>query len=168
MYFTKTRKFILAVLVAVVAFTFVGLFYQEKVYAISASDTVAYPFATEDYALANAPTLTGVASQQDGDTWHWAEQIFDKSVDLTAATHVAIEFENVKGNAGLTIGVMSNGQRFGTYVDGKPVYMVNEAGDITELKVLYGSVNLGANAKGVIVLPLSSLAIVGWGDQSAT
>ena len=90
MYFTKTRKFILAVLVAVVAFTFVGLFYQEKVYAISASDTVAYPFATEDYALANAPTFTGVASQQDGDTWHWAEQIFDNPVDQSNAYIKAI------------------------------------------------------------------------------
>ena len=168
MYFTKTRKFILAVLVAVVAFTFVGLFYQEKVYAISASDTVAYPFATEDYALANAPTFTGVAAQTDGDTWHWAEQIFDNPVDLTGASYVGIEFENVKGNPGLTIGVMSNGQRFGTYVDGKPLYFVNETGTVTELSVLYGAVTLGVNAKGMILLPLSSLAIVGWGDQSAT
>ena len=168
MYFTKTRKFILTVLIAVVAFAFVGLFYQGKVYALNASDTVAYPFATEDYALANAPTLAGVTSQQDGDTWHWAEQVFDSSVNLTNATYVGIEFENVKGNPGLTIGVMSNGQRFGTYIDGKPVYFVNENGTVRELSVLYGSVNLGVGAKGMILLPLSSLSIVGWGDQSAT
>ncbi len=168
MYFTKTRKFILTVLVAVVVFAFVGVFYQEKVYAISTSDTVTYPFATGDYSLANAPTITGVSAKQEADTWHWCEQIFDNAVDLTNATYVGVEFENVTGNAGLTIGVMSNGQRFGTYTDEKPVYFVNEEGVVTELSVKYSSLNFGTNASGMILLPLSSLSIVSWGDQSAT
>ena len=167
MYFTKTRKFILTVLVAVIAFTFVGVFYSEKVYAVTSADTITYPFATGDYSLANAPTLKGVDAQQTGDTWHWAEQVFESATNLTSASYVGIEFENVSGNPGLTIGVMSQGTRFGTYIDGKPVYFVNESGAVTELSVLYGSVNFGAGAKGMILLPLSSLSIVGWGNQQA-
>ena len=168
MYFTKTRKFILAVLVAIVSFAFVGVFYTQKVHALSTSDTVTYPFATEDYALANAPTLTGISASQPG-AWQFAEQIFDNTTDLSSATYVGVEFENVSGNPGVTIGIMSQGERFGIYTDGQPVYFVNEEGTVTQLSVLYSSVNFGENAKGMILLPLSSLSLVGWApNQQAT
>ena len=94
MYFTKTRKFILTVLVAVIAFTFVGVFYSEKVYAVTSADTITYPFATGDYSLANAPTLKGVDSQQTGDTWHWAEQVFDSATNLTEAKRLLKFLDN--------------------------------------------------------------------------
>ena len=162
MYFTKTRKFILAVLVAIVSFAFVGVFYTQKVHALSTSDTVTYPFATGDYALANAPTVAGHTAQTSSDTYQYIERRFDSSVNLTSATYVGVEFENVTGNPGLTLGVVSQGARFGTYGDGKKVYFVNETGAVTELSSMYDSVNLGEGAKGMILLPISSLQRVAW------
>ena len=126
-----------------------------------------YPFAKGDYALANAPTIKAIDAQAASDSWQWHESIFDSAIDLRNASYIALEVKNLQGNPGLTFGVMSEGTRFGTYVDGKPLYFVKEDGTVTKLSVLYGSVNLG-EAAGMIVLPLSSLSIVGWGNQNAT
>ena len=140
----------------------------EVTYPAEAVDTTKalYPFKKGDYALANAPKISAPATQAEGDSWLWHESIFDEAVDLRNATYVAFEVENVVGNPGITFGVMSEGQRFGTYTDGLPVYFVTEDGTVTELSVLYGSVNLGVGAKGMVVLPISILSIVSWGDQS--
>ena len=141
----------------------------EATFPSEAVDTtiVKYPFKTGDYALVNAPTISSITEQAAGDSWHWHESIFDQPVDLSQAKYIALEVHNIQGNPGLTLGVMSNSTRFGTYVDGKPVYFVTEDGQVQELSVLYGSVNLGTGS-GMIVLPLSSLSIVGWGNQNAT
>ena len=141
----------------------------EVSYPSEAVDTTKalYPFKTGDYALANAPTISAIAAQADGDSWHWHESIFDSPIDLTGASYVALEVKNLVGNPGLTLGVMSNGTRFGTYTDGLPVYFVKEDGTVTELEVEYSSINLGSES-GMVVLPLSSLSIVSWGDQTAT
>ena len=141
----------------------------EVSYPTEAVDTTKalYPFKTGDYALANAPTISAPATQAEGDSWLWHESIFDSPVDLRDATYVAFEIHNLVGNPGITFGVMSEGVRFGTYTDGLPVYFVAEDGTVTELSVLYSSVNIGAQS-GMVVLPISSLSIVGWADQTKT
>lgn len=165
MYFKKiSMRFLTLSLCCLFTFALLSVFGLTKVIA---AKSVEYPFAKEDYALANAPTITGQESPSTGDLWQWYEQIFDKAVDLTSAKYLAVEYKNVTGNPGLTLGVMSQGQRFGTYVDGQPIYFVKEDGTVSTLSVLYSSVNLGTDS-GMILIPLSSLSLVGWGQAGST
>ena len=168
MYFKK-KKFCVAILASTLTLSLIGINHSQLVNAAEQT-SIAYPFRTGEVALANSPTVKAPAQPiASGDTSLWYEQIFDNPVDLTGATYVGLEFKNLNNsNPGLTVGVMSNGQRFGSYIDGRPAYFVHENGTVDQLSVLYASLNFGANASGMILIPLSSLSIVGWGDQSAT
>ena len=165
MYFKK-KKFCIAILASTLTLSLIGINHSQLVNAAEAT-SITYPFRTGEGALINSPTVKAPTEQASADNWLWYEQIFDSSKDLTSASYIAVEFKNIVGNPGLTLGVMSNGTRFGTYTDGKPVYFVKQDGSVANLSVLYGSVNLGNDA-GTILLPLSSLSIVGWGDQTQT
>lgn len=165
MYFKK-KKFCIAILASTLTLSLIGINHSQLVNAAEAT-SITYPFRTGEGALINSPTVKAPTEQASADNWLWHEQIFDSSKDLTSASYIAVEFKNTVGNPGLTLGVMSNGTRFGTYTDGKPVYFVKQDGSVANLSVLYGSVNLGNDA-GTILLPLSSLSIVGWGDQTQT
>lgn len=168
MYFKK-KKFCVAILASALTLSLVGINHSQLVNAAEQT-SIAYPFRTGEVALANSPTVKAPAQPiASGDTSLWYEQIFDNPVDLTGATYVGLEFKNLNNsNPGFTVGVMSNGTRFGSYIDGRPAYFVHENGTVDQLSVLYASLNFGVNASGMILIPLSSLSIVGWGDQSAT
>ena len=162
-------KFMILLLTGFITFSFVSLLSEAKVKALTTTDNVAYKFGKGDLALVNAPTITGQATQADAAKYQWYEQIFDTATDLTSATYLAVEVMNVTGDPGLTIGVMSNGTRFGTYVDSKPIYVVKQDGSVQERSVLYSSISIGASdSASMLLIPMSSLSIVGWGDQSAT
>ncbi len=63
-----------------------------------------------------------------------------------------------EGNPGLTFGFIdSANKRFCTNADGKKLYFLSENGTITENSVLYASSNIGANAKGTLLIPVDSL-----------
>ena len=104
----------------------------------------------------------------EGDLFQWYEQIFDSATDLTSATYLAVEVMNVTGNPGLTIGVMSGGQRFGTYTDGKPVYVVKQDGTVEERSVLYSSINITASDQAsMLLIPMPTLSLVSWGTAGS-
>jgi len=167
MFKTNIKRIMIFIVTLSVLGAIFAIGFTNKVVAIENGDVVAYPFASGNYALANAPTIKGHEAQSAGDVYQWNEQKFDANVDLTSAQYVAIEYQNTKGNPGLTLGIMSNGQRFGTYIDSKPIYFVNQNGVVSTLSVLYSSVNLGTEA-GMIVIPVSSISLVGWGQAGST
>ena len=162
--FKKLTTLVILGLLSLVALAFAM---PKTIKALSTTDTVTYPFVTGEDALKYAHQVTGQAAQTEADTFQWFEAIFDAPVDLTSAKYLAVEYKNTVGNPGLTIGIMSQSTRFGTYVDGKKVFFAKQDGTVSEASVLYASVNLGTDA-GMILLPMESLSIVGWGNQEAT
>ena len=165
MYFKK-KKFCVAILASALTLSLVGINHSQVVDAAEQT-SVTYPFRTGEGALINSPTVSSPTTQSTGDAYMYYENHFDASVDLTSATYVAFEYKNVKGNPGLTLGVLSHGQRFGTYTDGLPVYFVKQDGTVNTINVLYQSVNLGTEA-GMVVIPLSSISLVSWGAAGTT
>lgn len=135
---------------------------------VNAAQNVTFPFAKGENALKYAPTVTG-PSTQGPDYWMFYEQKFDVPVDLSSATYLAVEFKNVSGNPGLTIGVLSNGSRFGTYnIDGQSVKFADQYGNVRDCNILYDSVNFGLNASGMILLPIQTAGAFTWNPAGAT
>ena len=131
---------------------------------------VSYPFATGEDAFKNAPTWSGDATAASGDTWQYLESNFP-GIDLSAADkdyYVAVEIKATKGNPGFTVGILNAGNRYGTYIDGNPLYTVTADGTIATVSVLYGSINIGSAFEGMLVIPLSSLAWVSWANTNKT
>ncbi len=117
---------------------------------------LSYPFRTGEAAFVNAPTYK--APTTNGDAWAVAQVTFPKT-DLSKATYIALEIQGVKGNPGIDYGIITEGgNRFGTHIDGEDkVFFMTEDGTKTGLKVQYASVNLGEGAKGMLLIPVSSL-----------
>ena len=112
---------------------------QKTSEVVNAAQNVTFPFAKGEDALKYAPTVTG-PSTQGPDYWMFYEQKFDVPVDLSSATYLAVEFKNITGNPGLTIGVLSNGSRFGTYnIDGQSVKFADQDGNVRDCNILYDS-----------------------------
>lgn len=128
------------------------------------AETVTYPFRTGDAAFKNAPTWYGDTAQASEATWEFLQPNFN-AVDLSDTTKnymVAMQIKVATGNPGFTFGLMGNKERYGTYIDGQKLYAVASDGTVTELSVLYGSINLGAGFEGMLVAPVSSMSWVGW------
>lgn len=133
------------------------------------AETITYPFRTGDSAFKNAPTWYGDEGKASADAWQFLAGYFTE-VDLSDTTkeyYVALQIKQ-QGNPGFTFGIMSNNDRYGTYIDGNKLYTVTTAGEVTEISVLYGSINLGLNFEGMLVAPISSLAWVGWAPGPKT
>lgn len=125
--------------------------------ALTTDDTITYPFQTGENAFQYAPTWHGATASED----YW--QFFRVNIPSTKLDdfdYLAMQVQ-LTGNPGLTVGALADNVsdiRFDTASkDGEKCYFVTEDGAITELSVLYASINLGLNAKGMLLLPKASL-----------
>lgn len=127
--------------------------------ALDTSTQITYPFETGTNAFKNAPTFKMAREQTSADTWEFGQTHFDNgATDLTAAKYLAVQIQMTEGNPGLTFGFIdSTNKRFCTNADGKKLYFLSENGTITENSVLYASSNIGASAKGTLLIPVDSL-----------
>lgn len=144
-----------------------------KAYAVGTDSSFTYPFATGDNAFGNAPTFTTVSSEdaaaykQDNANGHWEFiQAKFEQTDLSKANYFAVQIRVDEGNPGITTGLIENNDRFDNCVDGNKFYFMNEAGTISELSVLYSSINLGANACGTLIMPMAAMAWQ-WNNSSS-
>ncbi len=131
------------------------------------AETITYPFRTGDDAFKNAPTWHGDTEKANADAFQFLQPNFT-TVDLSDTTkdyYVALQIK-LEGNPGFTFGLFSNGDRYGTYIDGNKLYKVTPTGEVTEISVLYNSINLGQNFEGMLVAPVSQLAWVVWASGS--
>ena len=134
------------------------------------AETIEYPFRKGEEALLNAPTWQGASEKAEGDTWQYLESRFD-AVDLSDTSkdyYIAVEIKATQGNPGFTFGLVNGGNRYATYIEGAKLYTVTSAGAVTEISVLYSSINIGAGFEGMLVAPISSLAWISWAGADKT
>lgn len=151
-------KVLILLLVAVTTLSFIKV----------SAETVTYPFRTGDDAFKNAPTWYGDTEKAASDTYQFLQPNFT-SVDLSDTTKnyaIAMQIKVATGDPGFTFGIMGNGERYGTYIDGKTLYKVSTTGEVTPINVLYSSINLGANFEGMLVAPISEMSWVGWANAN--
>ena len=161
MYLKNLRKFFIATVASMLAFTLINANTSKTV---KAAETITYPFATGEEALQYAPTVTAPATNSSGDSWMFYQHNFDSNVNLSSVTYIAVEFKLVKGTPGLTFGVLSNGNRFGTYgSNGRVFYFVSEDGTVSEYTTLWDSINLAANSSGMLLMKTFG----SWGGNAA-
>lgn len=161
---TKKRLWLVVLVVTLVAcLATAGML---TAFAVTAIDTIQYPFRTGGGAYANAPTWAGVTSQSDGDDFQYLEVKFP-STNFTDVDYVAFQIKANAGNPGFTFGVIGNGGRCGTYVDKtSSAYFVSSNGSVRAIDTLYSSINIGANADGMLLVPMSSLSWVSWAPDT--
>lgn len=167
----KKNKALALALAACMSFGTLGAFGGLRAYdaytasALDTTSTVTYPFATGNSAFQYAPTLTATDTTSK-DYWEYAEVLFDNAtVDFTGVEYVAIQIKMEKGNPGLTIGFIENGDRYfisagddnAAEADRNPVFFQSEDGSIRRIAIQYNAVNLGAGACGTLYLPMSSM-----------
>ena len=142
---------------------------QKTSEVVNAAETMTFPFAKGENSLKNAPTITGPSEKGPVDaTWLYGEHKFDVQVDLTNATYLAVEIEMLINNPALNIGVVSDGQRFSSYIGNETVKFVDQNGNVSNL-VRNGMYSyIGQNAKGALLIPLKEISLVGWGVQGST
>lgn len=151
-------KVLMLLLVAVTTLSFIKV----------SAETVTYPFRTGDDAFKNAPTWYGDTEKAASDTYQFLQPNFT-SVDLSDTTKnyaIALQIKVATGDPGFTFGIMGNGDRYGTYIDGKTLYKVSTTGEVTPINVLFASINLGANFEGMLVAPISEMSWVGWASAN--
>ncbi len=155
----KTRKMILALALVITILTTLAV----PAFALSGGDTITFPLRTEN-AFANAPIWKGPTTQSAADDFYLAEVLFDDGAqDISGASYIAIEIRNVKGNPGMTFGVLCGGSRWATYDDSKDAFFVKQDGTVQVLDIQWSSINLGTEP-GMLLLPIDSLSEVIWGS----
>lgn len=133
--------------------------------AVTTDDTIAYPFQTGDKAFQYAPTWNGATASED----YW--QFFEAKIPTTTLDsfdYLAMQLK-LEGNPGLTVGALAstNNGRFDTDgANGNKFYFVSEDGTISELTAANGAINLGLNAKGMLLMPKTSL-VWRWGTDTS-
>lgn len=151
------RRSLLIVLAAtlVIALSTVGFI---SAYAVTATDTVEYPFATGSGAFKFAPTWT--ASSEVKDHWDIFRIKFNET-SLDGVDYFALQIK-VTGTAKLTLGAVRGewAARFDTAGQaGKPTYFVSEDGKVTLIEVGAGDDVELTNRSGMLLVPVTSL---GW------
>lgn len=133
---------------------------------IDASD---YPLQKGEKAFNGGQSWFGPMTASGADTWESIFFNFTETVDLSAATYIAVQYRSDSGAPGLTWGVESSGTRYSTQVDGLPVYFMSEETGITELgaNVLYGAVSIQESKTGMVLIPVSTL-VYQFGDNQNT
>lgn len=166
MYLKNLKKFFIATVASMLAFTLIGVKENKVVNAAS----MTYAFATGEEALQYAPTISAPTSRPATDpTWLYGEHLFDTTVDLTNATYLAVEMEMITNNPALCIGVLSQGQRFAEYIGtAGTMKFVSRDGTVTDLARNGMYTYMGASAKGALLIPLKQIKVVDWGVQTAT
>ena len=160
---TKTRTKALAVMLGVsIALSGICAAIPASKMDVSALDTttqVTYPFAAGQTAFQYAPTFTMAAEQTSEDRWEYVEVKFDGGAkDVRAAKYLAIQIRVDKGDPGLTLGLIENGDRFNNSTDGKKFYFLSEDGSMKEMSCLYSAINLGSGACGTLLMPIASMS----------
>ncbi len=160
---TKIKSKALAlVLCAILALSATAIaFPSSTAHALDATSTVEYPYATGSNAFRYAPTFTMATEAGAGNNkWEYIEVKTDAgTVDVRSAKYFAIQIRVDKGDPGLTLGFIENGDRFNNCIDGNKMYFLSEDGTLTELSVLYSAINLGVSACGTLIMPVSQM---GW------
>lgn len=146
-----------------------GIRFTHKAAALENTSNVTYPFVKGADAFQYAPSFTTVGPDESIDHWEFIEAKMDglNTVDLSGATCFAWQMRVDKGNPGITIGLIENGDRFNTSLDGKSMFFLDESGTLRELKVLYSAINLGENACGTLLMPVDQLNWQWNNNQSA-
>lgn len=159
---TSTSKRLLVAVLAVVLTLSVATL-GITAFAVTTTDTIEYPFAKGDNAFKYAPTWQGATTSED--YWQFF-QINIKELALDDFDYIGMQV-SVTGNPGLTVGGISGNYRFdtGENADGHKMYLVAEDGTVSELSVQFGSINLGLNAKGMLLLPKDQL-VWRWGTDT--
>ena len=159
---TSTSKRLLVAVLAVVLTLSVATL-GITAFAVTTTDTIEYPFAKGDNAFKYAPTWQGATTSEN--YWQFF-QINIKELALDDFDYIGMQV-SVTGNPGLTVGGISGGARFdtGENADGHKLYFVTEDGTVSELSVQFGSINLGLNAKGMLLLPKNQL-VWRWGTDT--
>ena len=157
---TRTRTKALAVMLgASIAISGVCAAFPAMEMEVSALDTttqVTYPFATGEDAFQYAPTFTMATEKASAERWEYVEVKFDGGAkDVRDAKYLAIQIRVDKGNPGLTVGLIENGDRFNNSTDGNKFYFLSENGSMKEMSSLYSAINLGVGACGTLLMPVS-------------
>ena len=155
---TSTSKRLLVIVLAVVLTLSVATL-GFTAFAVTATDTIEYPFAKGDDAFKYAPTWQGAADEETyktmGDPWQFYQVKFGKNLSLDEFDYLAVQIKTV-GNPGLTVGGINpanSGRYDNAEFDGSKFYFVAENGTLTELSTLYGPINVGANVSGTLLMP---------------
>lgn len=125
-------------------------------FAVTTDDTIDYPFQKGEQAFRYAPTWNGATASED----YW--QFFEAKIPTTTLDsfdYLAMQLK-LEGNPGLTAGALAanNNGRFDTdQANGNKFYFVSEDGAITEFAAANGAINMGLNAKGMLLMPKASL-----------
>lgn len=160
---TRTRTKALAVMLgASIAISGVCTAFPAMEMEVSALDTttqVTYPFATGEDAFQYAPTFAMATEKASAERWEYVEVKFDGGAkDVRDAKYLAIQIRVDKGDPGLTVGLIENGDRFNNSTDGNKFYFLSENGSMKEMSSLYSAINLGAGACGTLLMPVSSMS----------
>ncbi len=119
-----------------------------------------YPAATGESAFNGGITWThpGTAPAAT-DTWQTLFLNFTNPVDLSEASYLAIQFRADKGMPGMTWGIEAGNDRYSTQIDGKPIYLMQDSGQIVHLTdVLYSSVASPEATAGIMLIPMDAIA----------
>ena len=130
-----------------------------SVFALGLSED--YPFKTGDDAFVNGVTWTGPTEQAD--YWQFFQASFDDAtVDLSSATHLAVQIRMDVGSPGLTYGLIENGDRYATAGapdDTNECFFVAEDGTVSSIgNINFGALWLTEGTQGMLLLPMASLA----------
>jgi len=152
---TSTKRKLLLVVFAVVLI--VALFTAGAIsaLALTAGDTVEYPFAVGGGAFKYAPTWSCGPADVD----HWdAFRIKIDELSLDGVSYLAWQIK-VTGYTSLTVGAV-RGEWWARFdvdgANGKDVYFVNEDGSVQSITVTNGAVDV-SNKTGMLLLPVDSL-----------
>lgn len=154
----KTLLFVLAAAL-ILALASAGFI---SAYAVTADDTVVYPFDKGSGAFKFAPTWTS-GGYTAGDTWAFFEIKIGEHA-LADMDYFALQVNAPSKSFGFTIGALAadNNGRFdtdgdGASVDGNKCYLVKEDGTVKELSILYASITLDKGDTGMLLLPKDQL-----------
>lgn len=170
---TSTKRKLLLVVFAVVLI--VALFTAGAIsaLALTAGDTVEYPFAVGGGAFKYAPTwISDTNDPNAGDPYEFFSIAFE-STSLADMDYFALQVKATRKSFGFTVGALATngGGRLdtdgdGAAVDGNKCYLVREDGSIKELSILYASINLDKDESGMLLLPKDQLKWR-WGEDTS-
>lgn len=165
---TKKRLWLVVLVVALVAcLAAAGML---TAFAVTATDTIQYPFRTGGGAYDNAPIWTGTTESKD--EWQFFRINFP-TTDLSSATYFAIQTKVTKGSPRFTVGVQNytdNGDsRYSSMPADKNFLYVREDGTVTTLAATAnGDSPIGDSTGGMLLIAVEDLSWQFGGDQTLT
>ena len=117
-----------------------------------------YPHKTTDTAFNGGVTWKHTGSTPSAnDTFQALFFNFDAPVDLSNAKYLAVQYRADLGAPGMTFGIEAGNDRYATYIDTKPIYLMNPNGSVSSLtSVLYASINAPEGTNGMMLIPMDA------------